>query len=116
MFASIVTGLDLLIKDPNWQVVAILPVDHPLVSSGTVTALANATAQAAIPSFKGKHGHPVCLARSVVETLLEGQPTGPTLREVLRSVDAADVPVDDPGVITNCNTPEALATALKTLR
>ena len=27
-------------------------------------------------------------------------------------VEAVDVPVGDPGVITNCNTPEALATAL----
>jgi CTP:molybdopterin cytidylyltransferase MocA len=116
MFASLVTGLDRLIEDPDWQVVAVLPVDHPLVSPGTVTALVDATTRAAIPTFNGKHGHPVCLARSVVQTIVEGKLTGPTLRQVMRSVDAVDVPVDDPGVITNCNTPEALATALKNLR
>ncbi len=115
MFASLVTGLDRLIEDPDWQVVAVLPVDHPLVSPGTVTALVDATTRAAIPTFNGKHGHPVCLARSVVQTIVEGKLTGPTLRQVMRSVDAVDVPVDDPGVITNCNTPEALATALKNL-
>jgi len=112
MFASLVTGLGRLVEHPDWQFVAILPVDHPLVSPSTVTALANATARAAIPSFNGKHGHPVCLARSVVEAVVKGQLTGPTLREILRSVDAVDVDVDDPGVITNCNTPKALATAL----
>ena len=116
MFASLVTGLGRLMEHPDWQIVAVLPVDHPLVSPSTVTALANTTARAAIPSFNGKHGHPVCLARSVVETIVEGKLTGPTLREVLRSVDAVDVAVDDPGVTTNCNTPEALATALENLR
>jgi CTP:molybdopterin cytidylyltransferase MocA len=112
MFASLVFGLGRLMEHPDWRFVAILPVDHPLVSPSTVTALANATARAAIPSFNGKHGHPVCVARSVVEAIVEGKLTGPTLREILRSVDAVDVDVDDPGVITNCNTPEALATAL----
>ena len=112
MFASLVIGLGRLVEHPDWRIVAVLPVDHPLVRPSTVTALANATARAAIPSFNGKHGHPVCLARSVVETIVEGKLTGPTLREILRSLDAVDVDVDDPGVITNCNTPEALAAAL----
>jgi CTP:molybdopterin cytidylyltransferase MocA len=116
MFASLVTGLGRLMEDSDWRIVAILPVDHPLVRPSTVTALANATARAAIPSFNGKHGHPVCLARSVVETIVKGKQTGPTLREIMRSVGAVDVAVDDPGVITNCNTPEALATALENLR
>ena len=116
MFASLVTGLGRLTEHPDWRIVAILPVDHPLVSPSTVTTLANAKARAAIPSFNGKHGHPVCLARSVVETIVEGKLTGPTLREVLRSVDAVDVAVEDSGVTTNCNTPEALATALENLR
>lgn len=116
MFASLVKGLGHLVEHPGWRIVAVLPVDHPLVSPNTVTALANAAARAAIPSFNGKHGHPVCLARSVVESIVDGKLIGPTLREVLRSVEAVDVPVDDPGVITNCNTPEALATALTDLR
>jgi len=116
MFASLVIGLGRLVEHPDWQIVAVLPVDHPLVSPNTVTALVNATARAAIPSFDGKHGHPVCLARSVVESIVNEKLIGPTLREVLRSVKAVDVPVDDPGVITNCNTPEALAAALKNLR
>ena len=116
MFASLVTGLDRLIENPDWRAVAVLPVDHPLVGPNTVSALANETARAAIPSFNGKHGHPVCLARSVAESIVEGKLIGPTLREVLRSVDAVNIAVDDLGVITNCNTPEALASALENLR
>ena len=115
MFASLVTGLSHLMVHANWRTVVVLPVDHPLVSPETIVALANEPARAAIPSFNGKHGHPVCLARSVAESLVDGRATGPTLREVLRSVEAIDVAVDDPGVITYCHTPEARATALARL-
>ena len=115
MFASLVTGLSRLADYPNWEVVSILPVDHPLVSAQTVIALSNTTARATIPEFNGKHGHPVCLRRSVIEQILDGRLSGPTLREVMRSVDAVDMPVEDAGVVSNCNTPEALAGALKNL-
>lgn len=116
MFASLKAGLRSLVEYPSWSGVAILPVDHPLVSSQTVTRLFRQKARAAIPSFRGKHGHPVCVTRSVAEAIVEGNLTGPTLREVLRSVDASRVPVNDPGVVSNCNTPEALARALEAIR
>ena len=35
------------------------------------------------------------------------------LLEVLREVGAVDVEVDDPGVVANCNAPEALELALR---
>ena len=113
MFASLVCGLGRLVEHPDWHVVAILPVDHPLVSPRTIVALSDATVTAAVPSFNGKHGHPICLARSVAEAILDETLAGPTLREILGSVDAIDVPVDDPGIIANCNTPEALSAALQ---
>jgi CTP:molybdopterin cytidylyltransferase MocA len=113
MFASLKAGLGLLIEHPGWQAVAVLPVDHPLVNPKTVTALLYSEAKAAIPSFNGKHGHPIRIDRRVVEDIALGSLTGPTLREVLRAAEAVDVPVDDPGVTTNCNTPEALAKALE---
>ncbi len=113
MFASLVTGLRHLVEHPDWRTVALLPVDHPLVHSSSVSALVDTAALAAIPSYRGKHGHPVCLARSVVERILSGDLAGPTLREVLRSVGAVDVDVDDPGVAANCNTPDVLRDALR---
>ena len=112
MFGSLRVGLDRLVKSRSWRVVAVLPVDHPLVRPETVTELAAAAGPAAIPSFNGKHGHPVCLDREVASAIVRGELAGPTLREVLHAVGTASVPVDDPGVIANCNTPETLAAAL----
>jgi len=115
MFGSLLVGLGRLVKAPDWRVVAVMPVDHPLVGSGTVNALAATVARAVIPSYNGKHGHPVCLDRAVAESLVRGDLQGPTLREVMHAVEARDLEVDDPGVIANCNTPDALAAALARL-
>ena len=112
MFASLKTGLERLVEYPDWRAVAVLPVDHPLVKAETVTALMGVEATSAIPSFKNKHGHPIRMDRGVVEGILNGSLTGPTLREILHLVGAVDVNVEDAGVIINCNTHEALTEAL----
>jgi len=112
MFASLKAALDRVMEFPDWEKTALLPVDHPLITTVAVATLVSAPAPAAILSYRGKHGHPVCVARSVVEKIVGGELTGPTLRDVLRTVDAVEVPVDDIGVVSNCNTPEALSAAL----
>ena len=111
MFDSLRLGLERLLADPGWEAVVVLPVDHPLVAPETVRALASSDAEAALPSHHGKHGHPVMLSRHVAKRIVAGDLAGPTLREVLRAAGTVDVPVDDPGVTANCNTPEALAAA-----
>ena len=116
MFASLKFGLSRLVEYPDWLAAAVLPVDHPLVKPETITVLMDAGAEAAIPSFNGKHGHPIRLQRTVVEDIVNGSLAGPTLREVLRSVESVGVAVEDPGVISNCNTPEALEAALENFR
>lgn len=113
MFTSLLIGVRSVSGDPDWQRLAVLPVDHPLVRPGTVRELAAARGVAAVPSFGGKHGHPVCLARSLVDQLKFGELEGRNLREALRSVARVEVDVGDPGVIANCNTPAALAAALE---
>ena len=113
MFGSLRTGLGHLLESRSWRVVAVLPVDHPLVRPETIIKLAAVAGPAAIPSFNGKHGHPICLSRMVAESVTRGDVAGPTLREVLHAVKALSVPVDDPGVVANCNTPAALSEALK---
>ena len=115
MFDSLRLGLERLLDDPVWEAVVVLPVDHPLVAPDTVRALVSSDAEAALPSHDGKHGHPVKLSRRVAEAIVAREFAGPTLRDVLRSVGTADVPVFDPGVTANCNTPDALAAAWKTL-
>ena len=112
MFDSLRLGLQRALADADWTAVVLLPVDHPLVAPPTIAALAAAAVPAAIPSYGGKHGHPVMLTRPLAAGIARGALTGPTLREVLREAGAAYVAVEDPGVIANCNTPEALAAAL----
>jgi len=94
---------------------SVSPVDHPLVAAASVASLARSDARAVIPSHKGKHGHPIVLAREVATSIVCGDLPGPTMREVLKAVEAVDLDVDDPGVTANCNTPAALSAALKTM-
>jgi CTP:molybdopterin cytidylyltransferase MocA len=112
MLASARWGLRHLISVQKWQSVVVLPVDHPLVAPETVRALVDRHADAAVPAYRGKHGHPICIARDVAERIAREQLGGCNLRDILRTLGVVDVEVDDPGVVANCNTPEALRDAL----
>jgi CTP:molybdopterin cytidylyltransferase MocA len=113
MFGSLQTGLARMIEAAEWQKVAVLPVDHPLVGATAISNLTSTLSKAAIPSYRGKRGHPIVIDREVASAIVREELPGPTLREVLRSVGAVTVEVDDPGVVANCNTPESLREALK---
>jgi CTP:molybdopterin cytidylyltransferase MocA len=115
MYASLRIGLQRLAGEEEWASVALLPVDHPLVQSETIAALARSQSAAAIPIHHGKHGHPVVIDRATAEMIASGELPGPTLREVLREIGAVDIEIDDPGAVANCNTPAALAQALAIL-
>ena len=112
MFASLRCGLTHLASDETWRAVVVLPVDHPLVAVGTVRLLGAARGNV-IPSYRGKHGHPVRLTRALAERIVAGELPGPTLRDALRTASPTDLEVDDdPDVVTNCNTQQALESAL----
>jgi molybdenum cofactor cytidylyltransferase len=115
MFASLRQGLEALGRFESWRAVVVLPVDHPLVAPATVAALVSASAPVALPSFKGRHGHPLCLRRDLAEAVVDGRLPGPTLREVVKAAGWVDVAVEDPGVRANCNTPEALEAGLSSV-
>jgi len=108
--ASVQAGLDAL---PPGHDVLFWPVDHPFVRSRTVERLAAVPATDLlgvwfIPTYEEKGGHPV-LWRSVVRRdLLELRPDAP-LRALLPEFgpQVRRIPVDDPGVIANIDTPEA---------
>jgi CTP:molybdopterin cytidylyltransferase MocA len=112
MFASIRIGIGRLMNERSWTRVALLPVDHPLVRAETLSVLAAGRSRAVIPSFHGKHGHPVVIDRPAAEAVVNGALPGPTLREVLATIGCVAVDVDDPGTTANCNSPAALAAAL----
>jgi CTP:molybdopterin cytidylyltransferase MocA len=95
---------------------AVLPVDHPLVRPATVRALLEAfhesRAPVVLPTHEGERGHPGLFRRSVFPELLD-----PGLEGGARTVvhahlaDARLVPVDDPGVRADIDTPEAYRAA-----
>lgn len=98
---------------PGTGVVVAL-VDHPLVRSDTVRALADAFAAAGPavvrPVFRGRHGHPVIFARSTFASL-RAAPLDAGARAVVRSLGSAvlDVETDDEGVVVDVDTPEDYA-------
>jgi molybdenum cofactor cytidylyltransferase len=112
MAASVRLGLEHLA--PGAGGVLVFLVDHPLVSAATVKALRDAHAllpeAILIPSLEGKKGHPVLFPRAV---LVEIRSLA-TLRDVCRR-DSGRVhflPVDDPAILHDLDTPEAYSRAL----
>lgn len=96
--------------------IALLPVDHPTVASSTVVALIRALcdsrAPLALPVFQGRRGHPTLFARELFPALLDPKLDGGARTVVhARLDDAALVEVDDPGVVTDVDTPEAYQAA-----
>jgi molybdenum cofactor cytidylyltransferase len=95
----------------------ILPGDLPLVRPETLQAVAgalNGRVNAVQPQFMGERGHPVAFAAGCRAQLaaLEGNlGAAPVLRS-MRAIDSvADLVVDDAGIVTDIDTPEALARA-----
>jgi len=84
--------------------------DMPRVSAGTYRALARAGRTSAhipviIPRFRGKKGHPLYLSSEVCRRILDVPPTW-SLRDVLAEVPNLLLPVDDPHVLQDVDTPE----------
>ncbi len=96
------------------------PVDHPLVKADTLKAMGrrwNGDPSLAVrPQFEGRNGHPVLMGRDWIEPLL-ALPADATVRHLLhrRRRHLVDLPVSDPGVLINVDTPEDYADFLKSL-
>lgn len=94
--------------------IAVLPVDHPLVEPATVEELlavfaAHPGADAFVPTHQGRRGHPVVIRDTLFPEVLEDDlPEG--LRTVIRRDPGRvrDVPVQDPGILADLDTPAAL--------
>ena len=94
--------------------VLVWPVDRPHVRIATIERLietqARTGAEAVVPVFGGRRGHPVIWAGSSLEKLVAGPGatrTGvpPPMLEVYLG-DAAEVPVDDPAIVDDVDTRE----------
>jgi molybdenum cofactor cytidylyltransferase len=94
-------------------------VDRPPVSTATVLLLRDAYESApqniwaVVPEFSGKHGHPYLAGRELIEVFLQAPPTA-NAREVEHKYQShiQYVPVSDPFVARNINTPEDYAALL----
>lgn len=94
-------------------VVLVLPVDHPLVAPETLRRLVGTPGAWVVPEHAGRGGHPLKLADVALAAVQSAPPTTP-LRDVpaMMGLEVVRLPVDDPGVLQNLDTPADLARAL----
>ncbi len=95
----------------------ILPADLPLVRPDTLRCIAHApNAQTVVrPVYQGRQGHPVRFHRDCGEALMAlGGETGAA--SVVRQHRLWSVEVDDPGCVTDIDTPEDLERAWQILQ
>ena len=112
MLSSLQCGLTAVPGDV--QAVVFTPVDHPNVQESTLVYLVESfeseNAPVTVPEFQGEHGHPVCIARSLVAELLELPPSAQASDVIHRyKGQTTYIAVDDPGVISDIDDREAYA-------
>jgi molybdenum cofactor cytidylyltransferase len=114
-FSSLQIGLrEILNRGRDAAIITL--VDRPAASAATVQALREAFETApndiwgVVPEFSGKHGHPFVAGREMIERFLR-EPAAGTARDVehRHQQHIQYVPVSDPFVALNINTPEDYA-------
>ncbi|HVM46201.1 MAG TPA: nucleotidyltransferase family protein [Candidatus Thermoplasmatota archaeon] len=97
--------------------VLVLPVDHPLVEPATLRLLAARPEPWVVPVHEGRGGHPLKLGEMGVAAVMSAPPATP-LRDIpgMVGLQVTRVAVEDPGVLLNLDTPEALGDALASRR
>lgn len=118
-FSSLQIGLrEVLNRGRDAAVITL--VDRPPAAASTVQSLREAFAAApdqiwaVVPEFSGKHGHPYLVGREMMEGFLR-EPVSSSAREVehRHREHIQYVPVNDPLVTLNINTPEDYASLAK---
>lgn len=107
MFTSVQAGVTDL--PPQSKGFFLLPADTPIISPQTISCLLDAfSARTGIvyPCFQGDRGHPPLIDVRYVPDILSWKEDG-GLRALLNRFekDAIDVPVDDPGILLDMDTP-----------
>lgn len=105
MFDSARIGLAYL-KD-KCDTILFTPVDIPLFTVSTVKTLLRSGHRLACPACGQETGHPVLIGAELVEQILKDAGDG-GLQGALGRLDAemAQVPVNDPGILRDADTPE----------
>jgi molybdenum cofactor cytidylyltransferase len=117
MSTSVKAGLRALPKGISGT--GIFLVDHPLIDAGTIRRLAGdlRPGHIVLPFHEGRRGHPVFFAADLfAEILALGPDEG--LNKVVRhnAERVIEVPVPDPGVLQDIDTPEQFENLLRETR
>lgn len=112
MLSSLQCGLALVPADA--AAAMFLPVDHPNIQPETVERLAERFRRdcppVTVPTYLGEHGHPVCIARAIIDELLalplEAKASDVIHRHVPNTIY---VEVADPATVTDIDDPAAYA-------
>ena len=115
-FSSLRVGLQEVLNRGR-DAAMITLVDRPPVSPATIERLRAAFEAAVrnerwsvVPEYAGKHGHPIIVGREMIEAFLKA-PVTATARDIEHQYQSRIeyVPVDDPFVGANVDTPEQYA-------
>jgi molybdenum cofactor cytidylyltransferase len=114
-FSSLQTGLHEALNQGRDNAMVTL-VDRPPPQAATLQALVTSFNRrdygiwSVVPESGGKHGHPILIGREMMEAFLKAPATS-----IARDIEHANqqrilyVPVNDPSVISNIDTPEQYA-------
>ena len=115
-FSSLQVGLQEILSHGRDAAMVTL-VDRPPAQASTIKKLrdifdnaATPSKWAVVPEYAGKHGHPIVLRREMIEKFLRAPATA-TAREIEHEYQERIeyVPVDDPFVTLNVDTPQDYA-------
>jgi len=101
-------GADVLAR--RGDVLLVSPADLPRLNPRSVAELlrrmAEEDAPIAVPVYQGKRGHPLALAPALIPEILHLDP-GIGLKQLRdrHEAELLEVPVDDPGVVADVDTP-----------
>jgi molybdenum cofactor cytidylyltransferase len=116
MFSSVQAGVDRL--DRSCRAFFILPADIPFVRPETLRNLlevfGKGDADLCRPSYRGRFGHPPLISVALVSAIRDFGGTGGLRALLARYGDRTkDVPVEDPGIMTDIDTCDDYQAALK---
>lgn len=115
-FSSLQCGLQEVLNHGR-NAAMITLVDRPPVKSSTLEKLRRefdvvlaSGKWAVVPEYRGRHGHPFLIGREMIDAFLKA-PVTANARDVQHEHQARIqyVPVDDPNITMNLNTPEDYA-------
>ena len=105
MFDSAKIGLEYLAD--KCDVILFTPVDIPLFTAATVSAMLESGAELACPVFDGQTGHPLLLSGKVARQLITDSGEGGLRGAISRcGVAMAEIHVDDEGILHDADTPQ----------